>query len=93
MKSGIVIKKVQLTEKGTALSDSQNKYFFEVDRSANKHEVKRAVESLFDVTVKSVNTMNYAGKLRRERTIHYGRRPDWKRAIVTLKEGDNIDFT
>jgi len=93
MKSGHVIKKVQLTEKGTALSDSINKYFFEVDRSANKHDVKRAVESLFDVTVMSVNTMNYTGKRRRERSVHYGRRPDWKRAIVTLKEGDNIDFT
>ena len=93
MKTGNVIKKVQLTEKGTALSDSSNKYFFEVDRSANKHEVKRAVESLFDVTVRAVNTMNYTGKLKRERSIHYGRRPDWKRAIVTLKAGDNIDFT
>ena len=93
MKSGIVIKKVQVTEKGTALSDTQNKYFFEVDGSANKHDIKRAVESLFDVTVNSVNTMNYVGKLRRERSIHYGRRPNWKRAIVTLKEGESIDFT
>ena len=93
MQRGPVLKKVQLTEKGTGLSEKQNKYFFKVARYANKLDIKHAVETLFDVTVISVNTMNYIGKLKRERTLSYGRRPNWKRAIVTLKPGDNIDLT
>jgi large subunit ribosomal protein L23 len=55
-------------------------------------EIKRAVQDFFKVTVLKVNTMNYMGKKRRERTLHYGRRVDWKRAIVTLKAGDKIDL-
>lgn len=87
-----IIKRIQVTEKGTALKEGQNKYFFEVDPKANKMEVKRAVEMMFKVSVSHVNTMRYLGKPKRERTQRYGRRPDWKRAIVTLKEGQQIEL-
>ncbi|MDA0991644.1 MAG: 50S ribosomal protein L23 [Verrucomicrobia bacterium] len=89
----VIIRKVQLTEKGSALSETQNKYFFEVASNANKHEIKDAVQALFGVSVKDVNTMRYMGKRKRERTIRYGKRSDWKRAVVTLKAGEKIDFT
>lgn len=88
---GSVITKLQLTEKSTGLKDAQNKYFFRVDKSANKMEIKQAVEKLFNVSVLSVNTMRYSGKRKRERTVRYGKRSDWKRAVVTLKEGDRIE--
>ena len=90
---GVIIRAVQLTEKGNALAETQNKYFFKVNRSANKMEIKRAVEDLFKVSVASVNTMNFKGKRKRERTVRYGRRSDWKRAVVTLREGSKIDLT
>lgn len=88
-----VIKRIQMTEKATALSADQNKYLFEVDRAANKVEIKAAVEDLFGVTVDKVNTMRYTGKRKRERTVRFGKRADWKRAVVTLKDGDKIDLT
>ena len=87
-----IIKSVQLTEKGTGLMEKENKYFLTVAPSANKIEIKQAVESAFKVAVAKVNTMNYSGKRKRERTSQFGRRPAWKRAIVTLKEGEKIDF-
>jgi large subunit ribosomal protein L23 len=87
-----VIRGLQITEKGTRLTTEGNKYLLEVDPAANKMEIKRAVQDFFKVTVVKVNTMNYLGKLRRERTQHYGRKSDWKRAIVTLKTGDKIDL-
>ena len=90
---GIIIEKLQMTEKATNLATSQNKYFFRVDPSANKMEIKRAVEDIFKVAVASVNTMRYLGKKKRERTARYGRKSDWKRAVVTLKEGSKIDLT
>ncbi len=93
MKHRAVIERVQLTEKGAALSESHNKYLFRVARGANKMEIKQAVESLYKVTVTSVNTMNYLGKRKRERRMDFGKRSDWKRAVVTLKEGDTLDFT
>lgn len=88
-----VIKGLQITEKGTSLSEKENKYFFRVDRGANKTEIKQAVEQFFKVSVVSVNTMRYSGKRKRERTARYGKRSDWKRAVVTLKEGNKIDLT
>ena len=91
--AGAIIRKIQLTEKGTLLSESQNKYIFRVEPSANKMEIKRAVEGLFRVSVTKVNTMRYKGKRKRERTVRYGNRPDWKKAIVTLRDGDRIDMT
>jgi len=90
---GVIIRALQLTEKGTALAETQNKYFFKVNRQANKMEIKRAVEELFNVSVETVNTMNFKGKRKRERTVRYGKRPDWKRAVVTLREGNKIDLT
>ena len=87
-----IIKKIQITEKGTLLGEA-NKYLFQVAPDSNKVEIKRAVESLFDVKVSQVNTMNYTGKRKRQRTAKYGKRSDWKRAVVTLAEGNRIDLT
>ncbi|WP_425539756.1 50S ribosomal protein L23 [Microaceticoccus formicicus] len=68
------------------------KYSFQVDRRANKTEVKKAVETIFGVKVKSVNTMNMKGKTKRQ-GVHQGRRPNWKKAIVTLTEDSKtIEF-
>lgn len=78
-----------ITEKNTALM-VENKYSFEVLRTASKPEIKRAVETIFDVTVTKVHTMNVRGKLkRRGREMGYTR--DWKKAIVTLAPGDRIE--
>jgi len=88
-----IIKKIQITEKSARLAEKENKYFFLIDRSANKIEIKNAVEELYKVSVASVNTVNYEGKLKRERTMSYGRKSDWKRAIVTLAEGSKIELT
>lgn len=85
------IKGLHITEKGTQLV-GQGKYLFKVDVAANKLEIKKAVEDFFKVKVTKVNTMNYFGKKRRQRTLHYGKKPDWKRAVVTLKAGDKIDL-
>ena len=91
--SGMIVIKMQLTEKSSMLAEKENKYFFQVHPTANKIEIKRAVEDLYGVTVVKVNTMNYIGKKKRERTIKFGKRSDWKRAVVTLKDGDSIDLT
>lgn len=87
-----LIRSVRLTEKATLLSEKYNKYVFEVAPRANKIQIKAAVESLFKKKVASVNTSNYAGKAKRERRADFGRTPHWKKAIVTLKEGEKIDF-
>jgi large subunit ribosomal protein L23 len=80
-----------ISEKGTALAESANQFLFKVRPEANKIEVKRAVETLFKVKVVDVRMARYLGKLRRiGRSM--GRRSDWKKAYVTLKEGDKIDF-
>jgi large subunit ribosomal protein L23 len=88
-----IVLELQVTEKGTALKEKQGKYLFRVARGANKIQIKRAVERLYGVSVTGVNTMNYLGKLKRERMMKYGRRPGWKRAVVTLKEGQTIEAT
>ena len=85
-----IIKSVQITEKGSALSE-MNKYLLIVDRNANKTEIKKAVASLFNVTVLAVNTQLYKGKPKMLRTRRVVKTPDWKRAVVTLKAGDRID--
>ncbi len=85
------VRGLHITEKGSLLA-AQNKYLFKVDPAANKLEIKRAIEDFFKVKVVKVNTMNYDGKKRRQRTIHFGKKPDWKRAVVTLKDGDKIDL-
>lgn len=89
----VIIKRLDLTEKGARLSEKENKYLFEVAGDANKIEIKRAVEQLFKVKVMRVNTLNRQGKAKRNRRQQVGYRPSWKRAIVTLKEGDKIDLT
>ena len=69
-----------------------NKYVFCVNPAANKVQIKHAIEKLFGKKVLDVNTCNYAGKAKRQRTASYGRTAHWKKAIVTLKEGDKIDL-
>ena len=69
-----------------------NKYVFEVDKSANKTEIRKAIEQVYKVKVKDVNTMIMSGKWRKVR-FKPGKTPDWKKAIVTLRQGDKIDVT
>ncbi len=82
-----IIKTVLVTEKGTHLSEGLNQYTFSVDPSANKLEIRQAVEKIFNVKVKAVNVMNREGKRKRMRSAKMGQRSDWKKAIVTLSEG------
>ncbi len=88
-----IIKTVRLTEKGTRQSEQFNQYTVVADRRASKPQIRQAVEDLFKVKVLKVNTLNVRGKLRRQRTHQAGKAPDWKKAIVTLKEGDKIVLT
>ena len=83
-----IIHTLLITEKGTELTDELNQYTFKVAKDANKIEIKQAVEALFDVTVSSVNTMNRIGKRKRLRGPKFGKRPDWKKAVVSLSEGE-----
>lgn len=86
-----IVKKPLITEKGTKQKDQFNQIAFEVDRSANKILVKDAVESIFKVKVLSVSMMNVKGKERRlGRNV--GKKADWKKAIVRLAPGENIEF-
>jgi large subunit ribosomal protein L23 len=86
----VVVRPV-ITEKSNLQKEGHNQITFEVSRQANKIEIKKAVERLFKVQVMEVNTMNVRGKVKRlGRNI--GKRPNWKKAIVTLKEGERIDF-
>jgi large subunit ribosomal protein L23 len=86
-----VIKSPCLTEKGNILQETQNKVIFEVDPRANKIEIKKAVESLFNVTVSKVTTTNILGKQKRVGAKSTGRTSDWKKAYITLAEG-KINF-
>jgi large subunit ribosomal protein L23 len=88
-----VIKTVRLTEKGTRQGEKYNQYTVVADRRANKTEIRHAVQELFKVKVTKVNTLNVRGKSRRQRTLQAGKAPDWKKAIVTLKDGDKIVLT
>jgi large subunit ribosomal protein L23 len=87
-----ILQTVVLTEKATLLGETLNKYVFRVRPDANKIQIKQAIEALFKKKVVAVNTCNYAGKKKRERTAAFGRKPHWKKAIVTLKPGDKIDL-
>jgi len=93
MTSFDIIKTVRLTEKGTRQSEKYNQYTVVADPRANKTQIKQAVQELFKVKVTRVNTLNVRGKARRQRTIQAGRAPSWKKAIITLKEGDKIILT
>lgn len=86
-----VIIRPLITEKATRIG-GENKYAFEVQRSANKVQIKEAVEKGFNVRVTSVNVLNVKGKPRRVRGNRIKHRPDWKKAFVTLAEGDKIEL-
>ena len=85
-----VIRGISQTEKGARLN-RVNQYVLEVSRDANKIQIKDAVESLFNVKVSKVNTQTYQGKWRRL-TRDWGRRPEWKKAIVTVQSGQKIEL-
>ena len=86
-----IIKRPLRTEKSVADGEATNSYHFEVDLKANKIQIKKAVEKHFDVKVQDVRTIVRKGKTRRVR-FKLGRTKDWKKAVVTLKEGSTIDF-
>ncbi|AQZ93863.1 50S ribosomal protein L23 [Halopseudomonas phragmitis] len=80
-----------VSEKATVLADSKNQFVFKVDTTATKLEIKKAVEQLFNVKVKSVSTLNVKGKTKR--TMRgLGKRNDWKKAYISLEAGQDIDF-
>lgn len=86
-----VLKKAVMTERSTMLKSKWNQYVFQVDKKANKNEIRSAVEKLFKVSVLAVRTANFPGKLRRLAMGRpQGRRTAWKKAIVTLKPGQEI---
>ena len=90
-----ILKKPIVTEKMNSLSESLNKYAFVVEKDANKLQIREAIEGMYDVTVTSVNVLNYGPKLKRKFTksgVQDGKTSSFKKAIVTLIEGDKIDF-
>ena len=90
----ILIKPI-ITEKMTAQGEILNRFAFIVDKKANKIEIKKAVENLYNVTVEKVNTMKYGGKSRtryKKPGIVYGKTKAFKKAMITLAEGETIDF-
>jgi large subunit ribosomal protein L23 len=95
MKKRIILIRPLYTEKIAKLQDSENKYAFEVNRNANKIEIRNEIEKRFDVRVEKIQTMNVRGKMRQQMTRagrFFGRQPDWKKAVVTLADGDKIDL-
>jgi large subunit ribosomal protein L23 len=88
-----IIKTARLTEKGTRQGEKLNQYTLVADPRANKLQIKQAVEELFKVKVVGISTLNVRGKMRRKRTLQAGRTSNWKKAIVTLKDGDKIVLT
>jgi len=90
----VIIKPI-VTEKMTSLTDKLNRYGFKVNPDANKLQIKKAVEDMYNVTVTDVNTANYDGKKKSRYTktgLISGKTAAFKKAVVTLKEGDTIDF-
>ena len=86
-----IIKGPLITEKGTIQKEANNQLTFEVDRKANRVEIRHAVEKVFNVRVEKVRTMQIKGKVKRVGRA-LGKRRDWKKAIVTLAKGENIEF-
>ena len=86
-----VLRRPFMTEKSIMLKELDNSVVFKVHTEANKRQIKDAVERFFNVKVKEVRTMNYNGKEKRFGRMR-GRRSDWKKAIVVLKEGEKLDF-
>jgi len=93
MNSFDVIKTARLTEKGTRQGEKLNQYTVVADPRATKTQIREAVQELFKVKVLRVNTLNVRGKARRQRTHQAGTTNAWKKALVTLKEGDKIMIT
>jgi large subunit ribosomal protein L23 len=87
----VIKRPLYLTEKGAKLREEENKYTFEVDLDANKLQIKDAVETLFKVTVDDVHTLVMRGHMRRMGRT-FAKTCNWKKAIVTVREGDTIDF-
>jgi large subunit ribosomal protein L23 len=90
-----ILKKPIITEKMTILGEKRNQYAFRVDKRANKFQIRQAIKELYGVEVESVNTMRYAGKTKSRYTktgFVEGRTDSFKKAVVTLKEGEVIDF-
>ena len=98
IKSSIILRPI-LSEKGTLMGETQNKYVFQVEKQSNKLEIKQAIENKFKVKIKKVATLNMKGK-KKNMTIRSngnilrtnGSRSSWKKAIVTLEEGSSIDI-
>jgi large subunit ribosomal protein L23 len=94
MNSGNIIKKPIITNKSTTLQKNGNKYTFIVDRNASKNQIKHTLETLFNVQIINVRTLNYAGKkIRNNRYMHSNKhyyKSDWKKAIITLKSQQKI---
>jgi large subunit ribosomal protein L23 len=90
-----ILVKPLITEKADSLSESKSQYSFIVEKTANKIEIRKAVEALYTVNVEAVNTMVIAGKRKSRNTkrgVLHGRRPSYKKAVVTLATGETIDF-
>ncbi len=86
-----ILKRPLVTEKSTTEKDQRNKLFFEVDRRANKIEIKEAVQKFFKVDVLDVSTLNMNGKVKRVGR-NLSKMPDWKKAVVTIKAGQRVEF-
>jgi large subunit ribosomal protein L23 len=86
-----ILRRPLLTEKATVAREALNEYAFEVNTRANKVQIKVAIEQEFDVKVAGVRTVTIRGKMKRQ-GYHQGRRPDWKKALVTLKPGNSIEL-
>ena len=91
MRAVDVVQGPVITEKGSLVQEAGNQVVFRVNPRASKVDIRRAVETLFKVKVEKVRTSRQLGKVRRVGR-HLGRRPDWKKAYVTLAEGSRIDF-
>jgi large subunit ribosomal protein L23 len=87
-----IVANIRLTEKASLLGERNNQYVFRVATDANKIEIKQAIEKLFGKKVVRVNTAQYAGKKKRERRADFGRKSHWKKAVVTLAEGEKIEL-
>ncbi len=90
-----ILKKPILTEKATGITEKLNRYAFQVDPKANKLQIKDAIQKMYGVTIEAVNTLVVSGKVKSRGTkagVVSGRTPKYKKAIVTLKEGEVIDF-
>ena len=86
-----IIRRPLVTKKTNIQKETANQVTFEVDRKANRIEIRRAIEQIFNVKVETVRTMQVKGKIKR-RGRFLGKRRDWKKAIVTLKPGERIEF-